>query len=226
MSIEVTRKKFLDLLQQKETRIKNLRLKREHSAQERIFIHEESQLIDTARILIEQYEKREQLVQQPNAVDLEEAVLGAIMLEISALPAVKKFLRADNFFLEAHRLIYEAILSLDKKQEPIDMRTVVIELRTNGKIVATGGAYYIAELTAKVSSAANIEYHARKIVEFSTKRHLIQLAMNILHDAYDDEVDVFELLDAVENKLVETVNDTGEIAAQRWRKSKTENQIL
>ena len=94
----------------------------------------------------------------PQALDLEEAVLGALMLEKGALNAVVEFLKPEHFYSEQHQEIYRAIIDLFKGSEPVDMRTVVNQLRKNAKIELVGGAYYIAELTSKVSSAANIEY--------------------------------------------------------------------
>src|SRR5688572_16873640 len=139
----------------------------------------------------------------PQALDLEEAVLGALMLEKSALNAVVEFLKPEHFYSEQHREIYNAIVDLFKATEPVDMRTVVNQLRKNGKIEIVGGAYYIAELTSKVSSAANIEYHARVIIEMAIKRNLIQIASQIHHDAYEDTTDVFELLDKTEQSVFE-----------------------
>lgn len=137
----------------------------------------------------------------PQALDLEEAVLGALMLEKNALNAVVEFLKPEHFYSDIHKEIYSAILELFKNSEPVDMRTVVNELRKLGKIELTGGAYYIAELTAKVSSAANIEYHARVIIEMAIKRTLIEVASQIHHDAYEDTTDVFELLDKTEQSI-------------------------
>jgi replicative DNA helicase len=137
----------------------------------------------------------------PQAPDLEEAVLGALMLEKNALTAVVEFLRPDHFYSEQHKEIYTAIINLFSSSEPVDMRTVVAQLRKNGKIEVVGGAYYIAELTSKVSSAANIEYHARIIIEMAIKRDLIQIASQIHHDAYEDTTDVFELLDKTEQSI-------------------------
>jgi replicative DNA helicase len=137
----------------------------------------------------------------PQATDLEEAVLGALMLEKNALTAVVEFLRPEHFYSEQHKEIYNAIVDLFKASEPVDMRTVVAQLRKNGKIEVVGGAYYIAELTSKVSSAANIEYHARIIIEMAIKRDLIQIASQIHHDAYEDTTDVFELLDKTEQSI-------------------------
>jgi replicative DNA helicase len=137
----------------------------------------------------------------PQALDLEEAILGALMLEKNALTAVIEFLRPEHFYTEQHKEIYNAITDLFKESEPVDMRTVVAQLRKTAKLELVGGAYYIAELTSKVSSAANIEYHARIIIEMAIKRDLIQIASQIHHDAYEDTTDVFELLDKTEQNI-------------------------
>ena len=137
----------------------------------------------------------------PQALDLEEAVLGALMLEKSALNAVVEFLKPEHFYSEQHREIYQSIIQLFKGSEPVDMRTVVNQLRKDGKIELVGGAYYIAELTSKVSSAANIEYHARVVIEMAIKRDLIQIASQVHQDAYEDTTDVFELLDKTEQSI-------------------------
>jgi replicative DNA helicase len=137
----------------------------------------------------------------PQARDLEEAVLGALMLEKNALNAVVEFLKPEHFYADAHKEIYQAIIDLFKASEPVDMRTVVNQLRKNAKLELVGGAYIIAELTAKVSSAANIEYHARVIIEMAIKRELIHIASQIHHDAYEDTTDVFELLDKTEQSV-------------------------
>lgn len=139
----------------------------------------------------------------PQALDLEEAVLGALMLEKGALNAVVEFLKPEHFYSEAHQEIYRAIIELFKGSEPVDMRTVVNQLRKNAKLELVGGAYYIAELTSKVSSAANIEYHARVVIELAIKRELIRIASQIHHDAYEDTTDVFELLDKTEQSIFE-----------------------
>ncbi len=137
----------------------------------------------------------------PQALDLEEAILGALMLEKNALTAVVEFLRPEHFYTEQHKEIYNAIIDLFKATEPVDMRTVVAQLRKVAKLEVAGGAFYIAELTSKVSSAANIEYHARIIIEMAIKRDLIQIASQIHHDAYEDTTDVFELLDKTEQNI-------------------------
>jgi len=139
----------------------------------------------------------------PQALDLEETVLGALMLEKNALNAVVEFLKPEHFYSEAHKETYTAIVDLFKSSEPVDMRTVVNQLRKQGKLELVGGAYRIAELTSKVSSAANIEYHARVIIEMAIKRDLIQIASQIHADAYEETTDVFELLDKTEQSVFE-----------------------
>ena len=137
----------------------------------------------------------------PQAPDLEESILGALMLEKNALTNVVEFLRPEHFYSEQHKEIYQAITDLFTASEPVDMRTVVAQLRKNGKLELVGGAFYIAELTSKVSSAANIEYHSRIIIELAIKRELINISSQIQQDAYEDTNDVFELLDRTEQSI-------------------------
>lgn len=137
----------------------------------------------------------------PNVLELEETVLGACMLERFAVQQVIDILHADDFYSESHRIIYTAILSLYRKDQPVDMRTVVNQLRETGHLEIVGGAYYIAELTSKVSTAANIEYHSRVVIEMSMKRQMIQLASQIQYNAYEDTTDIFEELDKAQAEL-------------------------
>jgi len=139
----------------------------------------------------------------PQAVDLEQAVLGALMLEKDALNTVVEILKPQSFYKDAHQEIYAAIVELFNKSEPIDILTVTNQLRKDAKLEFVGGAYYISELTSKVSSAANIEYHARIITEKSIKRELIAIASQIHKEAYEDTTDVFDLLDKTEQSLFE-----------------------
>jgi replicative DNA helicase len=139
----------------------------------------------------------------PQAIDLEEAVLGALMLEKDALTAVVDILSADSFYKDAHKLVYEAILDLFNAGEPIDLLTVTNQLRKNGKLELVGGAYFITELTSRVSSASNIEYHARIITEQAMKRDMIRISSEIQKEAFEDTTDVFELLDKMEQSLFE-----------------------
>ncbi len=137
----------------------------------------------------------------PQVLELEEAVLGAIMLEKDALTDVIEFLLPEHFYSEAHREIYQAVVTLFKNTQPIDMLTVKHQLDRTGKSELVGGAYYLAELTSKVSSAARVEYHARVIIEMAIKRDLIQIASQIHQNAYEDTTDVFELLEGAQGQL-------------------------
>lgn len=137
----------------------------------------------------------------PQALELEEAVLGALMIEKDALNAVIDILKADSFYKEAHQRIYHAIITLFTNSEPIDLLTVTTQLRQLGELEIVGGAQYITALTTKINSAANIEYHARVVAQSAMKREMITVASKILQDAYEDTTDVFTLLDAVEQSL-------------------------
>jgi len=139
----------------------------------------------------------------PQAVEIEEVVLGALMLERDALSNVIDILHPESFYKESHQSIYQAIVDLFNHSEPVDIKTVTHQLRKNGKLELVGGAYYISQLTAKVNSAANIETHARIIAEQSIKRELIRISSEIQQDAYEDTMDVFKLLDRTEQSLFE-----------------------
>jgi replicative DNA helicase len=137
----------------------------------------------------------------PQAIPLEEAVLGAIMLEKDALTVVLDILRPPSFYTDAHQLIYKAMMRLFEKSHPIDMLTVTEELKKSGDLKAAGGAYYLVELTNKVASAANIEYHARIIAQKFIQRELIQVSSKIIKSSFEDTTDVFQLLDDAEQGL-------------------------
>lgn len=139
----------------------------------------------------------------PQAVELEEAVLGALMLEKDALTNVIDILKVESFYKDSHKVIFQAILDLFSESQPIDLLTVTSQLRKNGALEIAGGAFYVTELTSKVASAANIEYHARIITEQSIKRELIKISGDIQKDAFEDTTDVFELLDKMEQSLFE-----------------------
>jgi hypothetical protein len=132
--------------------------------------------------------------------DLEPAILGALMLEVNSINEVK-FLLPDHFYDDRHKEVFRAIRNVHLKNIKPDMRSVVNELRTTGKIEIVGGAYYIAELTSKVSSAANIVHHSRIIVELAMKRRLIEIASQIHHDAYEDTSDIFKMLEIAQQDL-------------------------
>lgn len=137
----------------------------------------------------------------PQAIELEEAVLGAIMLEKDALTAVIDILKPETFYKEIHQHIYEAIFLLFQKTEPVDILTVTNQLKSNGKLEIVGGPFYISQLTNRISSSANIEYHARILMQKYIQRELIRSSSEIIHDSFEDTTDVFDLLDKAERNL-------------------------
>ncbi len=138
---------------------------------------------------------------QPQVRSLEEAVLGALMLDKDAISTILDILKTESFYTDAHQAIYKAMLELFDKSQPIDMLTVVEQLRKSGDLAKVGGAYYITELTNRVASAANIEFHARIIAQKHILREMIKVSDKVLRDAYDETTDVFELLDKAEQGL-------------------------
>jgi replicative DNA helicase len=137
----------------------------------------------------------------PQALDLEEVVLGAMMLEKEAVNAVIDIINPEVFYKEAHQTIFTAIHNLFNKSEPIDILTVTNELRTMGSLEMIGGPYYISQLTNRVVSGANIEFHARIILQKFIQRRLILISSDIIKEAYEDTTDVFDLLDHAEQGL-------------------------
>ncbi len=137
----------------------------------------------------------------PQAKALEEAVLGAVMLNKDALPIVIETLASESFYSESHRLIYKAMVRLFEKTQPIDLLTVTEELKKTGELEKIGGPFYLVELTNKVASSANLEYHARIVAQKHIQRELIRISTDVIQDAYEDTTDVFELLDKAEQGL-------------------------
>jgi replicative DNA helicase len=143
----------------------------------------------------------------PQAKDLEEAVLGAIMLEKSAFDTVIEILKPECFYVESHQRIYKAMQGLQQKNQPIDILTVVEELRFREELDLVGGPYYVTRLTNSVISSANIDAHSRIILQKFIQRELIRISGEIIGDAYEDSTDVFDLLDDAETKLFEITNN-------------------
>src|SRR5215469_967263 len=143
----------------------------------------------------------------PQAKELEEAVLGAIMLETSAFDTVVEILKPECFYLEGHQRIYRAMQGLAQKSQPIDILTVVEELKFRQELETVGGPYYVTKLTNSVVSSANIETHSRIILQKFIQRELIRISGEIIGDAYEDSTDVFDLLDDAESKLFEITNN-------------------
>ena len=137
----------------------------------------------------------------PQAVELEEAVLGALMLERDSIIAVQEYITSDTFYTEEHRLIYKAIESLSAELKPIDLYTVTERLKVRKELKKVGGAAYLAQLTQKVGSAANVEFHAKIIAQKYVQRELIRSATEIQRRSYDEDQDVTDLIGFAEGEI-------------------------
>lgn len=139
----------------------------------------------------------------PQAPALEEAVLGAIMLDKDAMATVLDILQPESFYSEAHQLIYQAMIDLFNFSQPIDLLTVMERLKKSGTLNIVGGPAYLPSLTNKVASAANIEFHARIIAQKFIQRELIRLGTRMVREAFEDTVDCFDALYNAETGLYE-----------------------
>ena len=137
----------------------------------------------------------------PQAIDLEEVVLGAMMIDKKGVDEVIDLLTAEAFYKETHQFIFQAIFALFQKSEPIDLLTVSNQLKKDNNHERIGGDFYLISLTQKVSSSAHIEFHARIILQKFIQRSLIKISNEIITDSYDESKDVFDLLDNAESKL-------------------------
>ena len=142
----------------------------------------------------------------PQATDLEQAVLGAMLLEGESVPVVAGILHPKMFYRDNHKIIYESILRMFNRHDKIDLLTVTQEIKSAGKLEAIGGVYAITELTMRIASASNIEYHARIIVQKFIQRELINITREVMNIAYQDTTDPFELTGETINKLIELNN--------------------
>ena len=139
----------------------------------------------------------------PQAIDLEEVVLGAMMIDKKGVDEVIDILSPDAFYKDAHKHIFEAIFKLFENSEPVDLLTVSSQLKKDAKLDLVGGDFYLISLTQRVSSSAHIEFHARIILQKYIQRSLIKISNEIIEEAYDETKDVFDLLDNAEAKLYE-----------------------
>ncbi|MBN2669043.1 MAG: replicative DNA helicase [Bacteroidales bacterium] len=138
---------------------------------------------------------------QPSAVDMEEAVLGALMLEKDAIEVVLDILKPEAFYRPEHQKIYSVIKELASAGNVVDLLTVTNELRNRGWIAEIGGAGYIAHLSNKIASAAHIDFHARVIAQKHIQRELIRVTSDIQRQAFDNTLDVYDLLNKSEQEL-------------------------
>lgn len=137
----------------------------------------------------------------PQAVELEEAVLGAIMLEKDAILQIIDIIKPESFYKEEHQKIYQAIVDLSSNNKAVDLLTVTEELRKKKQIDEVGGPVYITQLTSRVASAAHVEFHARIVAQKHIQRELIRVSSEIQSKAFDESTDVDDLLDFSEAEL-------------------------
>ena len=137
----------------------------------------------------------------PQAIDLEEAVLGAMLIDEKGVNEIIELLSPEVFYKRSHQLIYESIERLFRESEPIDLLTVSADLKKNKNFEPAGGDFYLISLSQKVSSSAHIEFHSRIILQKYIQRKLITISNEIIQKSYNESTDVMDLLDEAESKL-------------------------
>jgi replicative DNA helicase len=150
----------------------------------------------------------------PQAVEIEEAVLGAMLIEHGAATIALQMLKAADFYKPANRHIFETLGKLYERDNPLDLLTVENELRDNSLLDVCGGAAYLSDLTRSVSSAANIDYHAQIIIEKAIKRNLILNCTDVIKESYDSATDAYDVLDVAEQKIFDLANQKSRTSAQ------------
>jgi replicative DNA helicase len=148
----------------------------------------------------------------PQAVDVEMAVLGAMLIEKGAIAKAIEILDDSSFYKPAHQRIFAAMIALFERSEPVDLITLIEELRRRGELEKVGGEYYLTELTTRVTTAANMEYHAHIVLEKALMRQLISASSEIASRAYQETEDALDLLDEAEQKVFQ-------ISEQRMKKN-------
>lgn len=137
----------------------------------------------------------------PQAIELEEALLGALMLEKDSVIAVQEFVVAEAFYVEKHQIVFRAVLDLSMELKPIDLYTVTEKLKAKKQLTAVGGAAFLAQLTQKVGSAAHVEYHAQIIAQKYVQRELIRASTEIQRKSFDESTDVDDLIGFAEGEI-------------------------
>lgn len=150
----------------------------------------------------------------PQAVEIEEAVLGAMLIEHGAATIALQMLKSSDFYKPANRHIYETLSNLFERDNPLDLLTVENELRDKDLLDACGGPTYLSDLTRSVSSAANIEYHAQIITEKAIKRNLILASTDVIKESYDTTTDAYDVLDDAEQKIFDLANQKSRSTAK------------
>ncbi|MDP1995290.1 MAG: replicative DNA helicase, partial [Ignavibacteria bacterium] len=163
--------------------------------------------LDSARPDAEYFKRTPTDVKPPSVPEIEMAVLGAMLIEKEAVPKAIELLNPTSFYLKEHALIFEAMIDLFNADEPIDTVTLYQELKRRGTSEKVGGVVYLSKLSQNISSAANVEYHAKIILEKSILRKLISTSHDIAREAYDGTEDAFNILDSAERKIFEITEE-------------------
>ena len=137
----------------------------------------------------------------PQAIDVEEAVLGTLMIEPNKVADVLDVLIPECFYKETNRKIFEVIRTLSLNHNPVDIYTVSNELSKNGDLDLIGGPFYLSQLTSKIGSAAHLEYHIKILLQKYIQRELISISTQVQKDSFDDSIQVDDLLDSAQQKL-------------------------
>jgi len=143
----------------------------------------------------------------PQVIEIEESVLGGIMLDKDAIGLVVEILNSDSFYKDSHKIIFKAMYNLYSKGEPIDIITVSQQLREQGDLEKVGGSVYVMQLTNRLTSGGNIEYHARVVKEKQIQRSLIKIGSKVVIDSYEDSNDVFDLIESTETDIFNLTKD-------------------
>lgn len=162
---------------------------------------------------------------QPQAIELEEAVLGACLLESEALHMVSDIINPECFYKEQNGIIYGAIMDLYKKNHPVDILTVCQQLKQLEQLEFVGGSFYVSSLTDKIASSSNIEIHARIVVEQYLKRELIMVSVESIKDAYEEGNDVFDIYEREIQKLEGAVSGVMKYDVQSIGKIHQSNNV-
>ena len=179
-----------------------------------LFVSLQSENIKTIYFMAEQNtprrrQTRQQLVDntyghlQPQALEIERAVLGALLIDKDAYSVVCEILRPESFYEPRNQIVYEAIQQLSMSEQPVDVLTVAEQLARTGQLEEIGGPAYIAEISSRVASSAHVEYHARIVAQKFLARQLISFASDVETKAFDETIDVDDLMQHAEGALFE-----------------------
>jgi replicative DNA helicase len=142
----------------------------------------------------------------PQVIELEEAVLGACLLEREAVSLITTILKPEYFYKEQNGRVFNALVNLHKRNQPTDILTVTQELKKTEELEIVGGAYYVSSLTSRIASSANIEFHARIVHEKYLLREIIRLGTNVIQQAYENDADPFDIVDKIHKQTSEITN--------------------